>query len=251
MDKKNCPRVLVISHNVFSETSNMGATLYSLFHDWPRESIAQLYLHTEVPTTKICHTYYRITDFDMIDAILHRHKPGKILTKADIRTDLNTERVDKGKQADIYQWGRQRRPYMVIGRNLIWATRKWDTPELHQWIDEFQPEIVFFASGDYVFSYKIALSIASRWEIPLAVSVMDDYYIYRRRSISPLYWLNRAQFRHTFRKVATYQSLFVYICDSMQKDYDSLFHTHGVVIMTPATLDLPCLLYTSPSPRDS
>ena len=59
-------KVLVISHNILSHTSNMGRTLLNFFKDFPQESLSQLYFHKEVPTTDICTDYFRVTDFDVI-----------------------------------------------------------------------------------------------------------------------------------------------------------------------------------------
>ena len=55
-------RILVISHNVFCETSNMGKTLLSYFQKWDREALAQFYIHSEVPTNGVCTNYYQVTD---------------------------------------------------------------------------------------------------------------------------------------------------------------------------------------------
>ena len=64
--KETFPKVLVISHNVFSNTSNMGRTLKNFFIGWDKDSLAQLYLRSEIPTTNVCENYFRITDFDML-----------------------------------------------------------------------------------------------------------------------------------------------------------------------------------------
>ena len=52
-------RILVVSHNVFSETESMGKTLLSYFKGVERGDIAQLYVHSEVPVTDFCTNYYQ------------------------------------------------------------------------------------------------------------------------------------------------------------------------------------------------
>ena len=56
------PRILVISHNVFSKSTAMGKTMSSMLSCVPPENLAQLYFHSEVPTTDVCKNYFRITD---------------------------------------------------------------------------------------------------------------------------------------------------------------------------------------------
>ena len=65
-------RVLVVSHNVFSKTSNMGKTLSSYFNAIDSEDLAQFYIHSEVPTSDICKNYYRVTDKEAIKSIFTR-----------------------------------------------------------------------------------------------------------------------------------------------------------------------------------
>lgn len=40
-------RVLIVSHNAFGLTNNMGKTLLSYFSDFSPEEVAQFYIHSE------------------------------------------------------------------------------------------------------------------------------------------------------------------------------------------------------------
>lgn len=59
-------RVLVISHNVFSSTENMGKTLSGYFKNFAPEDLAQFYIHSQVPVVDMCYLYYRTTDKEAI-----------------------------------------------------------------------------------------------------------------------------------------------------------------------------------------
>lgn len=228
------PKVLVISHNVFSKTSSMGRTLTNFFIDWSKEDIAQLYLHTQVPTTNVCENYFRITDFDVLKK--SKKNIGTVFKSQDIQNDLKTERVDTGIESQIYQRGRKRKPYMYIGRNLIWATDKWKNKKLLDWVDAFNPDIIFFASGDYVFAYKIAMYIAKYKNIPILTYVCDDYYFSKRKSVSPLYYLNRFHFKYTMKKLFKHNKNLIAICDKISFDYSKKFGVKADTIMTSSLL---------------
>ena len=77
-------RLLVISHNVFSETDNMGKTLLSYFAKWNVQELAQFYIHSEVPTSHLCENYFRITDKEALKSILTRNC-GSTFGKEDIQ----------------------------------------------------------------------------------------------------------------------------------------------------------------------
>lgn len=54
-------RILIISHNVISNVSNMGKTMLHYFKGMEDVEIAQFYIHSEVPNNEeICTKYYRM-----------------------------------------------------------------------------------------------------------------------------------------------------------------------------------------------
>lgn len=232
MKCKKYPKVLIVSHNVFSTTSSMGKTMAAFFNGWDRENIAQLYFHTESPNSNICKRYFRVTDFDIIEAIFKFKKPGTILDEHDIKMNTSSTRVDTGIKSDIYKAGKKRKSYMYFIRNLIWGTNKWKTKELINWIDDFKPEVVFYASGDYSFSIKIALEISKLKSISMVVFFGDDYYLCNTHKGSFLNWFNRKIYKGEFLKMFSYLSCFITASDKMQRKYSGVFNKPGYAILT-------------------
>lgn len=232
MKCKKYPKVLIVSHNVFSTTSSMGKTMAAFFNGWDRENIAQLYFHTESPNSNICKRYFRVTDFDVIEAIFKFKKPGTILDEHDIKMNTSSTRVDTGIKSDIYKAGKKRKPYMYFIRNLIWGTNKWKTKELINWIDDFKPDVVFYAAGDYSFSIKIALEISKLKSIPMVVYFGDDYYFCNTQRGSLLNWFNRKIYKSEFLNMFSYLSYFIAASDKMQRKYSAVFNTPGYTILT-------------------
>lgn len=228
-------KILIISHNVLSMSSSMGKTLANFLTEIAPENVAQLYFHTEVPTSNASKNYFRITDFDMLKK--RKTVIGDTFTSEDIKCELASERVDSGYEAQIYQFCRQRKPYMYIGRNIVWSTKKWHNKKLLEWIDNFNPDVIFFASGDYVFSYKVAMSIAEYKNIPIVTYVCDDYYFVKRKSVSPLYYVNRIQYKATLKKLFAKHKNAIAICDIITNDYNKEFNINCKTIMTSSWLD--------------
>ena len=94
------PRCLIISHNVIGKDGNMGKTLRAYFGHWPTDKLAQLYFHSEVPTTGLCQRYFRVTDVDLLKALWQFKKPGTVLEAGDIQYGAGTTRVDEGHIAE-------------------------------------------------------------------------------------------------------------------------------------------------------
>ena len=51
-------KVLLVSHNCFSKTQNMGKTFASLFSNFKKEELMQLYLYPTIPNIDICDNYF-------------------------------------------------------------------------------------------------------------------------------------------------------------------------------------------------
>ena len=231
-------KILLISHNVFCKTTNMGKTLMGYFEGVEPENIAQFYIHSEIPTTDLCKNYYRITDKEAIKSIFTR-KSGIVFGEKDIKFDAESSRTDSGNDAKRYQKARKRTPLIYLARNLWWSLGAWKTKKLLHWVDDFDPDVVFFASGDYAFMYKIALKIAKYKNIPLLVSCMDDYYFYNKNEKRFLGKLVHRRFMKQVKKTVAYSSKLFCICDKMSRDYGEFFGKPTVTIHTPATITEP------------
>ena len=231
-------KILVISHNVFSKTSNMGKTLASYFGGVDSSNIAQFYIHSEIPTDDMCKNYYRITDKEAIKSIITR-KSGSILGESDIDIEAHHSRTDTGNTAKLYQKARKRSPLIYFARNLWWNMGAWKTKKLLSWVDDFDPDIVFFASGDYAFMYKIALGIAQYKNIPLVISCMDDYYFYNKNESRFGGKLVHKMFMKQVRKTMEYASCIYPICEKMGREYGELFNKPYHTLCTPSSLSQP------------
>lgn len=228
-------KVLIVSHNVISLDGNMGKTLHAYFQDWAPEDLCQIYFHSEVPTTHLCEQYFRITDFDLVNAFRFR-RPGTAFTEADVRSERTTARTDTGTAAHIYQAAQKHAPWMYTARNALWGLGAWKTKELDAWMTRQRPDVIFFASGDYVFAYRVVQYLSEKYGIPVVTAVFDDYYFYRGESRSPLALWNTRVFRKTMKKMMTSSAGALYVHPAMRRAYDKAFGTQGQVLYTAA----PC-----------
>lgn len=217
------PRVLVISHNVFSKSTAMGKTLSNMLSCVPPENLAQLYFHSEIPTTEVCKNYFRITDQDVLRSLISRRAHYTIYGRQDIKSDATSSRTDKGTVAKIYQFSRRRTPLIYNTRNILWKMGKWNSNALTEWINDFSPDVIFFASGDYAFSYRVTYAVSTMLHIPVIIWCCDDFYFSKRYSSTLggkychrnlMKWVNR---------VSSLTEAVVVISDRMKQDYAKIF----------------------------
>lgn len=217
------PRVLVVSHNVFSASGNMGKTMMRMLAGLSPDNLAQLYFHQEIPTQSCCLRYFRITDSNVLRSLFTRRAEYRVFEAADIDESASQSRTDTGNLAKIYQFSRRRTPLIYFLRDLMWKLGKWNTPALLEWVRSFSPDVIFFAAGDYAFPYRIALRLSALLHIPVVMWCADDFYIEPLRH-GPL--LRRMQCRRLVKlaeKIIRRSGTVITISDMMQRDYARLF----------------------------
>lgn len=210
----------------------MGRTLKEFFVGWNPQCLAQLYFHSEVPTDTVCTKYFRITDVDILKSIFNRKSYKTQFTDTDIQKSRKNPRTDVNLLSAIYQYSRKRTSLIYLLRRLIWKLGVWQSRDLKAWIENFNPQIIFYASGDYLFSYDITYRIARNRNIPVITYCCDDYYLQKIPAYAILRKYYYALFMKSVNNLMIYTSRIITICDSMTFAYSTLFKTQIETIYT-------------------
>lgn len=150
----------------------MGKTLGSFFGSFKLENVANLFLHVDTPNSPYCNNYYRFTDRDALKSIILRWIKGDVVSKC-----YDPKETRDTNYGALYSIGRKKSPFLCSVRDIIWKFSNVLNPKLKKWAKSFNPDFVFFAPGESVFSYRIACKLASFLKKPLVICCVDDYYI--------------------------------------------------------------------------
>lgn len=230
-------RVLVIAHNVISETNNMGKTLLSYFKDFAPEEIAEFYIQDKDPNNaEVANNYYRFTDKDALKSVFGIRT--KHVFKISETGKETTKPNNKGAAESIRQYGRKRNAFVYIARNAVWSLAHWKTKEFLGWLHDFNPDVIFFMAGDYSFMFKIAREIKEMLNKPIVVCCVDDYFFFNRNDRTFLGRLQHRAYMKSVRKTMAEASCIFTISDLMGEAYGKFF-------------DKPCrTLHTSAKKRE-
>ena len=222
----NQPRVLVISHNVFSTGNNMGRSLAGLFSGWDPDRLSQLYFCPEEPQLSLCRRYFRVTDVDVLRAFWTRRRPGSPLESG------GDAGPAPASLRPLYRLGHTcRSPVPGLLRDALWALSPWFSPALSRWVEEARPEVIFFAPGRSVFSHRIAFRLARQYRLPVVAICYDG--VYTRPKGSPLELLyHRLRMQWARRLLAGSPCLFT-TCRAMSASYAPRFSIPCLELYTP------------------
>lgn len=224
-------KVLIVSHNCFSTTQSMGKTLASLFSEYEKDELMQLYLYPSIPNTEVCTNLFRITDHDVLNSIIHRnYSCGRIIQPSEINAE-NTLYED-APESDVYKKPRKWDLLARRARDVMWLMGNWKSKELKIWLKEGKPDVVFYALGDATFSQNIAMWAASYLNVPLVTYVCDEFYYYNRNLKNPFARLICKPLVRNIQKTVTHSARLVTICREQGEAYKEAFGIPHTTIMT-------------------
>ena len=219
---KKGKKVLVISHLAFNDSNNVGKTLYSIFYDYDKEKIIQLFFNPLSPNVDKCQSSYLITDDEMIKSLCGA-KAGSVYTyyKSDGITTKSSY-VSKNRKTT----------YSLLLRDILWKFGRVDYPKLFEWIRSYKPDVIFLAPGYSSFLYRITLKISRKLNIPIVTFLMDDFYN-EKKNDSFIERIRSSWIRKSIKKTIESSSK-VYACSQeMADDYGRMLGKQVAVLYTP------------------
>lgn len=225
------PRLLIMSHNSFSDIRNNGKTMTALFENWPKECLAQFYIQNETPSYSICTNYFHITDLDILHAnFKFNTAKGRVLTE-DENSEADHVYINLG---DLSGWKRitykmlyNRVPISELARDIAWRKSKWKSLNLINWLDEYKPQAVFTLSSHQPFFHKMTEWVCRKYTIPLFLYSTDDY-TFPTSVFSPVSWLNYLRYMHWFKRSLRIAKKFYAISPGMKEEYENKFDLQNV-----------------------
>lgn len=216
------PKVLIITANPLSKTSNNGKTYASFFNGYPKENLAQLYFHREIPTSDICDNYYKISDEDIIKYLFRKNSGlgGKVY-----QTDIENRVIPK-KANDFLK----KSIFIRFLRSLFWLQINIEDKKLNNWLNCFNPQIIFFCGGNENYLYNFTIELSKKFNAKILYYITDDYVL-PYFSFNPFYLINRYWAHHVFENMCRNSSLIFTIGDKMSNIYKEKYGITSKKIM--------------------
>ena len=215
-------KILIISHNPMSTQFGIGKTLLSLFSEFKKEELCQLYTNSALPNQDVCESYYRITDQAVLKGVFQR----KVIAGTVI-AQKKTDGVISKKPSNP----KNRQPHREILRDIIWKLSPWYSSNLKSWLLKQRPTCIFVAIGSGKFLYELSLKISNEFHIPIVTYVCDDFYFMEPQpSICSNMW-KKMLVKKTDQLLATSKGI-VAICEELGSRYGDYFNKDYCTIMT-------------------
>ncbi|MBP3041869.1 hypothetical protein J9303_20845, partial [Bacillaceae bacterium Marseille-Q3522] len=214
-------RVLIITSMPWRNDNNIGNSYSNIFKGMEdRIEFAHIYCRSGMPQNKLCHRYFQVTEQDLLKNIKNRkYKPGRKFYLEDAYQTEKEVFSETYNKMRVLRW-----EIFFIARNMLWNIADWITPELDQFVEEFNPDVIFGTLTYMPNVNKLMVHLQEKFQKPLITYAWDDVYSLKQFSLSPFYWIRRFNQRIHIKKCVEKCEYLYTITDMMQREYSKYFN---------------------------
>lgn len=223
------PKVLVVSTNAWRDNTGIH-TLIELFSCWDPDRLAQLYTKSVLPSTRICHRFFQISENAVLRSVWRRRlSTGRELTAA-YRPSAEDER-HAAAEATLYRKGRAHASWLLgIAREFVWKLGRWKTPELDAFLRDYKPDVLFLPIYPTIYMNRLQAYVQKQTGCPAVCYLADDNYTYKPLGYNPFSYIHRFFLRRSIRKVVSRCARMFVIAPKQKREYDRLFGTDSILL---------------------
>ena len=238
----NLPKVLVVGINAW-RTDGTAHTLMDIFSCWDPEKVALVYTRADLPNTMTCKRFFQISESQVIRSVI---KPWMKVGRV-VENTPNGNTAEIAAERERYAKA-HKKPSAILPlvREVVWKLGRWKTPALKQFVEDFNPDVIFVPIYPTVYMGRIQRYITKFTGKPTVCYLADDNYSYDACSNIWQYihrfWLRK----HVGPIARNCKEMFV-IVDKEKEDTDTRFGTDSVILTK--SIDFSGKSYTHRAPN--
>lgn len=198
--------------------------LESYFHQFNYDNLAQIFSDARTPCKGHCNKLFQITDKRLFKA---RFSKKIKIGKEYLRDCLDDEW--KAMQKKTFK-PKHKGPLYRLLRKWIWNKKYWDTPELEDFVRNLKPNYIFIGFSKDFFVFDIAIYFAKKYNLPLILSIADDYVFfdeYRGEFFNKKY---RREYLKMIQNLMKMDVFCIFESEKIKLKYQNEFNVPGEVI---------------------
>lgn len=212
-------RILIVSNTAWNNSNSFGNSFSNIFEGIEDVEIANIFCRQEEPDNMVVSRYFQITEKNLIKNFFNRKKP----SGREVR--METAQSMTSNDAKTFNFARKKRWFIMFwARDLIWRIGRWKSKELIEFIDDFNPDLLFMPIYYSSYLNDIVAFVKKHTNKPMMGYISDDNYTLRQFSLSPFYWIDRLYKRQKVKKSVDLCDTLYVISDIQKKEYDKCFN---------------------------
>ena len=227
----NTPHILVSTVGAWSEQTGSN-TMSELFRDYPKDKVACLYIRADLSDSAACHHYFHIYEGRVLKSILKR---GMATGEEYWLGDFKDETKDLKEEKERYgKFRRKRNWFYLMAREFVWMFGQWKTKELNSFLENYNPEVLFFPIESYIHFNRINEYIIKKCNPKKVIGYMwDDNFTYKQDIHSLGFKIHRWWLRHGVKRLVGACDTVFAISPKMKREVDASFGINSVLLTKP------------------
>ena len=227
-------RILLISDEPIKMDTSVGNTFLNLFSSIEDIELASICTRNGSPDNVIKKCYC-ITEKMIIKSIFNKSPAGMIVSTR--QSDIKGLKVKSSSVLNIVKKLRWSIFFWI--QNLVWKTGKWKNDELNDFVNDFEPDVIFTYLSNCEYLNYLILHIKKISGKKLVVYAWDNNYSLKQFFISPLRWIRRMIERIYMRKVVNYAEILYVISNIQKAEYEKVFKRECKLLTKSADFNVP------------
>lgn len=213
-------RILVLSNEVWNDKIN-GNNVTTNWFEGMNAEFANIYASPGTPDNNCCNKYYQITDKMMLNSIIKRKKAGKVIVQSGADSNYTTAESEPKK---LYEFLKSISGNLLrFIRELLWLLGKYDESSMKEFIDDFQPDVIFSERMATCKMLRLEKKIHGITNAPFFAFTGDDEYSLKQFSLSPSFWINRFMTRRRLRNNVKFYKVYYTLSYEQKEYYEKIF----------------------------
>lgn len=219
------PKVLIIDVNAWRDDAGSN-TLRDIFKCWDSDRLALIYTSSQLPSTDVCHTYFQISENQVLRSVYHPTMRVGQVVKNSLTNDSEDAQIERGRYTKAHK---NHSKWLRLAREVVWKFGHWKTKALNLFVEEFNPDIIFVPIFPYAYMGRIQEYIIKLTGKPTVCYLADDNYSYD--SCQDLIdYAHRFWTRQYVGPLARKSNQMFVIVDKEKEDTDIRFGTDSVIL---------------------
>ena len=165
--------ILIISNIELDERNACGNTFSNWLTNWEGDTIYSIYSRDSIPNNNFCQKYLSISAFSIIKNIFCVKRIGKIFNN-DLNKDISKRNTNE--QHLINYSKKNFSDFLYVINDILYSSRIWQNKKYKDFINEIQPDIVFYFAKSEAFIYQNLKYIKKYTKAKLIAFYADDMY---------------------------------------------------------------------------
>lgn len=225
--------------------NKVGAnSMTELFSDYGAENIANIYIRPEAPNSNVCKRYFQISENNVLKSIINKDiKTGRFFTGDETKIDAEVLLNEKNEKKR-YDFFRKYRLWIFLYlREYIWKIGKWKSKELDSFVNEFNPDVLFFPIEGYIHFNRINEYLVNKTGKKAIGILWDDNFTYKVKPWYEVgYFIHRFFLRKSVKNLVSKCDTIFTINPKIKAEADREFNINSILLTKP--IDFNKVSYT-------